>query len=324
MRVRKARSAASSLVSSSATKCSRSGSACAAGAAAAARVAAGVGGRQRELQAEGPAFGQVVQTGGGVVVDPVAEALAHHFERLLELEAQHRLRHQRALPVVDQVFDAEAAVGARGHHRAQVGRRVAQHVGQGVDRCGRQPLGFVHEQHHVEGRLRHLGQPDREALEARHRPRFEQGVAEGRPPGAGAHGECQRLEQALRAVLRLRADPRHNRAVRQVLAPPLGEQRCLAEAGRCLDEDQRVVAQAFGRRRQTRTRHQMPLHAWRSDLEQQVVGGPGLGRKRGSCHRAPTLNDEARQPPVRRGRPLRCRAGGCPYRMVAPWPPLQE
>ena len=68
------------------------------------------------------------------------------------------------------------------------------------------------------------------------------------------------------------------RAVRQVLAPPLRQQRGLAEAGRRLHQDHRAVAQALGRRLQARPRDQVARHARRRDLEQQVVGGAGTAR----------------------------------------------
>ena len=177
---------------------------------------------------------------------------------------------------------SEVAVGAGGHHHAQVGRRIAQHVGQGLDRLGRQALGLVDEQHHVEGRLRHLGQPDRERFQARRRPRIEQGVAEARARRPDVRtASASACDQTLRGVLRLRQDPGDDRAVRQMFAPPLRQQRGLAEAGRGLHEDQRVIAQALAARQQARTDHQMALHARRRDLEQQVVRRRGTGTHNG-------------------------------------------
>ena len=107
------------------------------------RVAAGTGhgsrprgfaaaaqGRQRQLQPQRPAFGQVVQAGRGIGVEALAQALVHQLQGLVELQAQLCRPHHRALPVVDEVVDVDVAVGARSDHRAQVGRQVAQQVGQ--------------------------------------------------------------------------------------------------------------------------------------------------------------------------------------------------
>ena len=68
--------------------------------------------RQRELQAQRPAFGQLVQPGGVVVVQPLAETLAHQLKRFGKLEAQQRRTDGHALPVGDEVLDVEPAVAA--------------------------------------------------------------------------------------------------------------------------------------------------------------------------------------------------------------------
>ena len=160
------------------------------------RVAAGGHDRHGELQAERPAFGQLVQARGGVAVDARAEAPAHQLDRLVEPEAQLGRADARRAAVGDQVVDLELAVGARRDHGAQVGRRVAQQVRQRVAGRRRQPIGLVDDQDDVERRMRDLGEPDRHAFEpGRHRC-LEQGVAEGGAAGGGADRQRQALHEA--------------------------------------------------------------------------------------------------------------------------------
>ncbi len=121
--------------------------------------------RQRQLQSQWPAFGEVVQPRGGIVVEAVAEALVHHFQRLGQLQAaaspgrRPRSGHSR------QIVDRQMAVAACRQHHAQVGRRVAQQVGQHLARVVAQPFDLVDEQHQVERAVRHLGQPQRDAFQ---------------------------------------------------------------------------------------------------------------------------------------------------------------
>ena len=178
----------------------------------------------------------------------------------------------------------QRAIAARGHDHPQVGRRVAQQVGERLARLLWQPLGLVHDQHQVERRLRDLGQPGGDAFHACRRCRFEQRVAETRPGSADTHRQRQGLHQALRVVLRLRQQPGDHRPVRQMLEPPLRQQRGLAEAGRRLHQHHRVVAQARVASEQPRAHHQVTRHARRRDLEQQVIRRPGAGQVRRSRH----------------------------------------
>ena len=143
--------------------------------------------------------------------------------------------------------------------------------------------------------LRHLGQPDRDALEAAGARRLEQRVAEGRPAGADAHRQRQALHEALRVVLRLAPTARRRRAVRQVLAPPLRQQRGLAEAGRRLHEDHRVVAQLRLVGLQPRPRDLVARHARRRDLQQQVGDSAAGGQDRGGdCQAEPSCRLKVR------------------------------
>ncbi len=241
-------------------------------------VAGAADGRQRELQAQGPAFGQLVQARGVVVVDAVAEVLVHDFERLFEAKAQHRLRHHRALPVGDEVVDAQVTVGARGHHHAQVGRCIAQHVGQRVDRFARQRSASSTNSTMLRAVCATSASQTVNASRPAAGSRVEQRVAEARACGRRAHRQRERAHQPLRAVLRLRQHPGDDGAVRQMFAPPLRQQRGLAEAGRGLHEDERAIAQAVAAGHQARTDHQVALQARRRDLEQQVVGRRADGR----------------------------------------------
>ena len=100
------------------------------------RIAAGRHHRERELQAERPAFGQLVQARDRIAVDARAEARLDQLHRLVQLKAQQLRRDARALAVVDQVVDVEMAIGAGRHDHAQIRRRVAQQVAEGVARGG--------------------------------------------------------------------------------------------------------------------------------------------------------------------------------------------
>ena len=60
--------------------------------------------------------------------------------------------------------------------------------------------------------------------------------------------------------------------LRQMLAPPLRQQRGLAEPGRRLHDDDRMLAQALVGGQQALARDEVARHARRGDLEQQVTG----------------------------------------------------
>ena len=228
--------------------------------------------RQGQLQAQRPAFGHFVQAGRHVAVGRGAEAVAHQFDGFLDAEAQLGGSDDGALPVADQVVDAELAVAARGDDHQQVGRHVAQQIAQRLARRPGQAIRLVHDQHDVHGRLRHLGQPDRDAFQVTRRRGVQQHMAEGRPARADAHRQRQPLGQPGRVVLGLRRQPGHHGAARQVLAPPLRQQRGLAETGWRLHQHDRVIAPAGVVRVHAGTCHQMPGHARRRDLQEQVAG----------------------------------------------------
>jgi hypothetical protein len=113
--------------------------------------------------------------------------------------------------------------------------------------------------------------------------RVEQHVAEGRSPRRAPHCQRQRLRQALRRVARLRRYPGHHPAVREMLEPPLRQQRGLAEARRRLDQDGRDIAEHRIGRQQPRPRHQVARHPRRRNPQQQVVAAAvGIGRPIGA------------------------------------------
>jgi hypothetical protein len=228
--------------------------------------------RERELQPERPALGHLLQAGGRVDVDVGAEPAAHERDRLAELEAQLRRTDHDAVPVVDQFLDAQRAVGARGDDDAQVGGRVAQQVHEHVERLGGQAIDLVGDEHDVQRRLRHLGEPGRDAFDRVAGRPGQQRVAEGGPARADAHRERQRLHETSGIVLRLRRKPRDDSPARQALAPPLRQQRGLPVAGRCLHDRDGLLQQARVAGQQPLARHQMARHAGRGDLEQQVAG----------------------------------------------------
>ncbi len=236
-----------------------------------ARVCTGRHHRQRELQPERPAFGELVQPRRRVVTDGGTEPAAHQGDRLGELEAKLRRADLDALTVVDEVVDAELAVCAGGDDDAQVGRRVAKQVRQRLDRRRRKAVGLVDDQHDVERGVGHLREPRGDAFEGGRLRRRKQRVAEARPPGAGANGERERVHQARRIVDRLRREPGDDRPARQMLAPPLREERRLAESGGSLHEDDRVPAHAVVGREQPFARDEVARHTRRRDLEQEVA-----------------------------------------------------
>ena len=252
--------------------------------------------RQRELQAQRPAFGQLVQARRRVAVDPRAEARARQLDRLVELEAQQRRPDDGAAAVGDEVVDVELAVGARRHDGAQVGRRIAQQVGQRLARGGGRRSASSTISTMSSADLRHLGQPDRDAFQAR--PGRRRRAACGRRSGGPAPvrtASARPCTKRARVVVRPAPTARRRRAVRQVLAPPLRQQRGLAEAGRRLHQDDRTVAQAPRRRLQARprdwwrgTRGGVTLSSRSSDAKSAVRSGEsrhgaGLGCGNGTA-----------------------------------------
>jgi hypothetical protein len=124
----------------------------------------------------------------------------------------------------------------------------------------------------------------RHALQTRRHGALQQGVAEGRPSGPGADRQRQALHEAAGVVVGLRRQPGHHAAVRQVIEPPLRQQRGLAEAGRGLHQDHGALAQVLVVDLQTRPRDPVARHARRRDLEQQVVGNTRGGMDESSGH----------------------------------------
>ncbi len=202
----------------------------------------------------------------------VPKAPRDQLDRLVEAEAKLDRADARRAAIGDQVVDLEVAVGARRDHRAQVRRRVAQQVRQRIAGRRRQPIGLVDDQDDVERRLRDFGEPDRHPLEPGRRRGLEQRVAEGGAAGGGADRHRQALHETRWVVVRLRRHPGHHPALRQVLAPPLGEQRRLAVARRRLHQDHRVAAQAFVVGPETWPGDLVAWHARRRDLQQEVIG----------------------------------------------------
>ena len=177
----------------------------------------------------------------------------------------------------------EIAVGARGDHHAQVGRRVAQQVGQRLARGLRQALGLVDDQHDVERRSAPL-RPARPVTPSRPRRRRRPSSSVwpnvGRP--APTRTASARLCTKRVGLVRGCADSQATTAaVRQVLAAPLRQQRGLAEAGRRLHQHDRAVAQLVLVDLQPRPGHQLARHARRRHLQQQVVGDAvGVSRRK--------------------------------------------
>ena len=203
MRVRKATSAGSRLASSRPTKRSRSAPRFSAISERSKRGSPAAAIAERaSCRPSGQPSASSCRRAAASRSTAAAEAGPHQLDRLLEAEAQLRRADDDAVAVGDQVVDLEAAVGPRRRHRAQVRRRVAQQVGQGLARRLRQVVDLVDEEDDVERRVRHLGEPDGHAFQPGGGAGGEQGVAEGRPAGAGAHRERQALEEARRLVVR--------------------------------------------------------------------------------------------------------------------------
>ena len=85
------------------------------------RVRTGGDDAQRQLHAQRPTLGQLVQPSACIGVDTVTDALVHQRDRLLEAESQHRRADHDAMSIVHEIVEPEVAVGACRHHGTQVG-----------------------------------------------------------------------------------------------------------------------------------------------------------------------------------------------------------
>ena len=195
-------------------------------------------------------------------------------------------RRPARIAVGDQVVDVEVAVVPRGDHHAQVRRRVAQQVREDArTRRGRQALGLVDDQHDVERGLRHLGEPDGDALQrvGGRAPSSSVWPKVGRPrPRRTA--SARPCTKRRRVVGRLRRQPGDDRAAREVLAPPLRQQRGLAEAGRRLHHDDRAVAELRVAGGEPLADDEVPRRPRRGGLEDQLGGRAARARLCGVRH----------------------------------------
>ena len=194
------------------------------------------------------------------------------------------LADHRTLAVVDQVVDARWQSLRAATHHPQVGRRVAQQVGQRLARLLWQALGLVDDQHHVERRLRDLGQPGGDAFQ--HPSATPLRAACGRnPAGRRRHAPpapapAPGASGCPAAAPAARRPPRRAPDARVAIAP--AARSCRSRPGPAPGPP---GGRAGARRRQQpRAHHQVTRHARRRDLEQQVVRRPGAGQVRRSRH----------------------------------------
>ena len=173
------------------------------------------------------------------------QARAHELDRLRERKAQRRHTDPHASSVGDEIRRVDVQLVPRGDDDAQVRRLVVQQVREDTaHRRGREALGVVDDQHDVQGGLHDLGEPGGGALQlVRGRRAVEQRLREGGPSASHPHRVHEALHEPPRVVGRVRRQPGDDRAAREMLAPPLGEERGLAEARGRLDDDQRAVAE---------------------------------------------------------------------------------
>ncbi len=234
--------------------------------------------REGQLQPQRPALRLRVQACHAVAIEGGPEPLFGEPQRFLQGEAQVGRADARALAVGHQVVQGQIRLGPGRHHALQVGGRIAHEVADGFARRRRQAIGLVDHQHQLEGALRDFGQPQGDALEPFGGTAFQQHVAEAGAAGAHAHRQRQAAHQPLELVARLRAHPRDRGAAREVLQPPLREQRGLAETGRRLHQHRRPVAQRRAVGGELLPREQPLGHPRGRDFQQQVAdAGGGLG-----------------------------------------------
>ena len=241
---------------------------------------------QCELQAERPALGRFVQPRAGVGVDARAAARAHELDRLRERKAQRRRTDPHASSVGDEIRRVDVQLVPRGDDDAQVRRLVVQQVREdAVHRRGREALGVVDDQHDVQGGLRDLGEPGGGALQlVRGRRAVEQRLREGGPSASHPHRVHEALHEPPRVVGRVRRQPGDDRAAREMLAPPLGEERGLAEARGRLDDDQRAVAELRVAGGEPLADDEVPRRPRRGRLEDQLGGRAARARLCGVRH----------------------------------------
>ena len=258
------------------------------------RIASAGHDRQRELQAQRPAFRPFMEASHRVGIEMRAELTAGQLERLVELETKQGRSENGALPISDEIIDAELRGRSRGNDGAKVGQRIMQQVGQGVARGRRQPVGLIDDQDRIQRRLGNLGQPHRDPFQSLQGGGIEQGVAERRSPCACAKGQREALHQPLRLVRRLCRQPCDDCAVGKLLEPPLRQQRRLPEACRGLHQDDRAIAKPFVGQ-QAGTRNKVARHARWGDLEDKVVDGAG-GADELESHQSAALFGDRIQP----------------------------
>ena len=105
-------------------------------------------GGQRELQAQRPTFGGVVQARAFVRIQAVFEAMRHDVHRFVERQAQVLHAQRGAVPFCDHLRDRQRKSHARADRDAQVRRRVVQQVAQcGGDGRRGEMFGVVDDEH---------------------------------------------------------------------------------------------------------------------------------------------------------------------------------
>ncbi len=121
--------------------------------------------RQRELQAERPALGHVMQPGAGVGLHAGLKVPADQRDRLVQAETQQAGIDFHALAIWAQPLHDRVEAAAGRHHDAQVGWQVVKQVDQRIAASVRQPLGLIQYEHDIQRKVGNLAQPCREPLQ---------------------------------------------------------------------------------------------------------------------------------------------------------------
>ena len=198
------------------------------------------------------------------------EALLEDGDRLFELEPQVFRLDAGKIAVGRELPRRHCQRRARSDDDVQVGRGVVEEVGQRfAHRRLRQPLGVVEHQHRRRGEARDLRQQAGERIELAVRLLriLQRHGVEGRAPAGNPHRVKQRPGEARRIVLRVERDPGDQGPLFEPQAPPLHQQRRLAEPARSNHGNGRPVAYVRPHAGKTVSRQRRPVRARRRGLE---------------------------------------------------------
>jgi len=228
--------------------------------------------RHGQLHPQRPAFGEFVQAQGCFQVVVASQRGGDQGQGFVLAEPQVRGQHPRVGGAAELAAGHQGAGWPRAQGDAQVGRGVAQQIGDdlgpGADRC---QVHLVEHQQDLHRHSGHFGEPACQGfarVDAALQPFDERGI-ETALAGGLLRRMGQTTDQPQGFVAGIDGEPERECPAGQGFTPPLRQLRGLAKAGRGQRNDDLRACDIQTLKAQSRALNQVSRHPWRGGLEHQ-------------------------------------------------------